>query len=102
MKQKRQAEEDAPEKQMTFEDYKQSKSFQLQQEIFNIIRTKIGSSNKDKVQRFYTKLQEELKSKVSIGAVQRIDDLTIRKIQALILEQKTLDDKTLFEDFTKG
>lgn len=87
---------------MTFEDYKQSKSFQLQQEIFNLIRTKIGSSNKDKVQRFYTKLQEELKSKVSIGAVQRIDDLTIRKIQALILEQKTLDDKTLFEDFTKG
>lgn len=37
-----------------------------------------------------------------MGAVQRIDDLTIRKIQALILEQKTLDDKTLFEDFTKG
>jgi hypothetical protein len=49
LKQKRQAEEDAPEKQMTFEDYKQSKSFQLQQEIFNLIRTKIGSSNKDKV-----------------------------------------------------
>lgn len=37
-----------------------------------------------------------------MGAVQRIDDLTIRKIQALILEQKTLDDKTLFDDYVKG
>lgn len=102
LKQKRQAEEAVPEKQITFEDYKMTKNFQLQQEIFNLIRNKIGSSNKDKVQRFYTKLQEELKSKVSMGAVQRIDDLTIRKIQALILEQKTLDDKTLFEDYVKG
>ena len=87
---------------MTFEDYKQTKSFELQQEIFNLIRNKIGTSNKDKVQRFYTKLQEELRSSVSMGAVQRIDDLTVRKIQALILEQKTLDDKTLFDDFLKG
>ena len=68
-KQKRQAEEAVPEKQITFEDYKMTKSFQLQQEIFNLIRNKIGSSNKEKVQRFYTKLQEELKSKVSMGAV---------------------------------
>lgn len=92
LKQKRQSEEAVPEKQFTFEEYKQSKSFQLQQEIFNLIRTKIGTSNKDKVQRFYTKLQEELKSRVSMGAIQRIDDLTVRKIQALILEQKSLDD----------
>jgi hypothetical protein len=54
---------------MTFEDYKQTKSFELQQEIFNLIRNKIGTSNKDKVQRFYTKLQEELRSSVSMGAV---------------------------------
>lgn len=50
-------------KAMTFEEYKQSKSYQLQQEIYNLIRTKIGSSNKEKVQRFYTKLQEELRNR---------------------------------------
>jgi len=79
-----------------------SKSYQLQQEIFNLIRTKIGSADKEKVQRFYTKLQEEIRSRDKIGAMQRIDDLTVRKIQALILEQKQLDDKTLFEDYVKG
>lgn len=70
-----------PEKDLTFEEYKQSKQFQLQQEIFNLIKSKIGTSNKDKVQRFYTKLQEELKSNVQMGmTLQRIDDLTVRKI----------------------
>lgn len=30
--------------------------------------------------------------------MQKIDDITVRKIQALILEQKQLDDKVLFEE----
>jgi beta-glucosidase len=37
--------------------------------ILKAITNKIGTSNKDKVQRFYTKLQEELRSSVSMGAV---------------------------------
>jgi hypothetical protein len=41
----------------------------LQQEIFNLIKTKIGSADKEKVQRFYTKLQEEIRSRDKIGAM---------------------------------
>ena len=88
-------------KALTFEEYKQSKSYLLQQEIYNLIRTKIGNSDKDKIQRFYTKLQEELRARTSVGALQKIDDITVRKIQALILEQKQLDDKALFDELQK-
>jgi hypothetical protein len=54
--------EAALDKPPTFEEYKQSKSYMLQQELLNLIKTKIGSSDKDKVQKFYSKMQNQLKN----------------------------------------
>lgn len=60
-----------------------------------MIKTKIGTTDKQKVQRFYSKLQEQLRAQGQTA--QMLDDVTISKIQALILEQKQLDDKALYD-----
>lgn len=49
------------------------------------------------MQRFYTKLQNQLR----LNAAQTIDDQTLTKIKALILEQKQLDDKLVYEESIK-
>jgi len=54
--------EAALDKPPTFEEYQQSKSYMLQQELLNLIKTKIGSSDKDKVQKFFSKMQNQLKN----------------------------------------
>lgn len=90
--------EAALDKPPTFEEYQQSKSYMLQQELLNLIKTKIGSSDKDKVQKFYSKMQSQLKN---TDQTQYIADLTLKKIQSLILEQKSLDDKKLYDESIK-
>ena len=50
----------------------------MQLEIFNLIKTKIGTNDKQKVQRFYSKLQEQLRQQG--GTSQLLDDVTISKI----------------------
>jgi hypothetical protein len=55
--QKQQDEIDALDNPPAFEEYSKTREFQLQQELLSLIKAKIGSSDKAKVQRFYTKLQ---------------------------------------------
>lgn len=66
----------------------------MQEQIYQLIRDKIGTSDKVKVQKFYSTLQQNLRNP---QANQLLDDVTIAKIQSLILEQKELDDKALYE-----
>ena len=69
--------------------------------MLQLIKTKIGSADKEKVQRFYTKLNQQLREN-RIVASSRLDETTIVQIKALIMEQKELDSKRLYEDSIKS
>lgn len=73
----------AAEKPVSFEEYSASKHYQLQQELFNLVKAKIGTADKSNVQQFYSKIQDQLKA---TGGSQKLDDFTMKKIQALIFE----------------
>ncbi len=66
----------------------------MQEEIFQLIKNKIGSTDKVKIQKFYSSLQQSIRNPQS---TQLLDDVTIAKIQALILEQRQLDEKSLYD-----
>lgn len=83
----------------TFEEYSGTKQYQLQQELFKLVESKIGSSDKNKVQRFYSLLQQHLRKQESPA---KVDQATLKKIQSLILDGgKLLDDKKLFAESQK-
>lgn len=87
------------EKVQTFEEYSGTKQYQLQQELFKLVESKIGSGDKDKVQRFYSLLQQHLRKQESVA---KVDQATLKKIQSLILDGgKLLDDKKLFSEIQK-
>jgi hypothetical protein len=80
--QEMEAERDKP---LSFEEYSQTKGYQLQKELLQLIKTKIGTADKEKVQRFYTKLNQQLREN-RIVASSRLDETTIAQIKALIME----------------
>jgi hypothetical protein len=55
----------------------------VQEEIYQLIKNKIGTTDKVKIQKFYSSLQQSIHNPQS---TQLLDDVTIAKIQALILE----------------
>ena len=66
----------------------------MQEEIYQLIKNKIGTTDKVKIQKFYSSLQQSIRNPQS---TQLLDDVTIAKIQALILEQRQLDEKSLYD-----
>jgi len=66
----------------------------VQEEIYQLIKNKIGTTDKVKIQKFYSSLQQSIRNPQS---TQLLDDVTIAKIQALILEQRQLDEKSLYD-----
>ena len=41
---------------LTFEDFREISNYQIQNEIFELIKNKIGTSDKEKIQKFYSTL----------------------------------------------
>ena len=66
----------------------------MQEEIYQLIKNKIGTTDKVKIQKFYSALQQSMRHPQS---TQLLDDVTIAKIQTLILEQRQLDEKSLYD-----
>ena len=66
----------------------------MQEEIYQLIKNKIGTTDKVKIQKFYSALQQSMRNPQS---TQLLDDVTIAKIQTLILEQRQLDEKSLYD-----
>jgi hypothetical protein len=64
------------------------------EEIYQLIKNKIGTTDKVKIQKFYSALQQSMRNPQS---TQLLVDVTIAKIQTLILEQRQLDEKSLYD-----
>jgi hypothetical protein len=58
-----------------------------------LIKEKIGTSDKEKIQKFYSTLHQSLRNP---QATQLLDDVAIARIQALILEQRELDEASYY------
>jgi hypothetical protein len=80
----------------TYESFVQTKSYQLQQQIYNLIKTKIGTTDNEKIQHFYSQLSQR-----NVDGSALLEDMTLQKIRALIKEKKEIDEKEAFEKSIK-
>lgn len=83
-----------PEKQMTFEQFSATKGYKLQQDLVELVKSKIVTADREKVQLFYKKLNEGVRA---ADGVPKVDEMTLRKIQDAVFKKQSASDQELFE-----
>lgn len=77
---------------VTVQDLKEIPSFQLQNDLLELVREKIGTNDREKARTFLNKL-----NKLAQDANVLIDRSTMLKIELLLKKKQELDDKVLLE-----
>lgn len=72
---------------MNFEELKESKQYKLQQELFGIIKEKIGTKDREKSRLFLSKLRELAESNEM-----QIDPMIMEKVENLLRHKQEIDD----------